>query len=245
MCPVVLVLSAVLCQVQAQRPRDATELLTKVVNAARSAKSWRVEGHVTDVDGRVSAFHLAWRAPDLTRYESEVESGHTLTVCNGTAIWTYHSNQNRYQKLARKVGDHSDAAYRYWISRCGFDVWQWRDRLKGISSAAFVGHDTVESGGHSRGCENVRAIYPMKLKRTHRSGQSIVTMCIDTDRLEILREKRELDYPASANMPAIHQASTSTYGLIERNPDLDSGLFVLTPPPGATDRNLPQTLQDK
>ena len=231
MYPAVLVLSAVLMRAQDTGAQDATALLTAVANNVRSAKSWRIEGHVTieyeDAKASGYDFTFAWRTPGMVRYEKDdPESGRTLIVCDGAVQWTYSPRTNHYTKLAID----SDAP-----SRCGFPAGHWQNLLDRLMTAIVAGHDTIEIDGRSRECEEVRAEYAVRF------GQQIRTMCIDPDRLVILREKMETDNPRRGASPLVHRVESTTYRLIERDGEIDPGLFVFAPPPGSTGTDLPKT----
>jgi TonB family protein len=224
--------------VPGQDATDATELLTKVVNAARSAKSWRVEGQVTVENGVAedsqSDFKLSWRRPDLERFESDGTSlGRRLDVCDGATLWSYFFRTNHYT-MSKRLRDEnaSDAVNCEWISRCSAPIGHWQNLLTGLGSATFIGHDTIGFDGQSRECENVRAEYPPK--STSRLGPRIRTMCIDAERLLILRERLETARIGSGNSPIIRRVETTTYSAIERDAELDDYLFVFKPPPDST-----------
>jgi outer membrane lipoprotein-sorting protein len=228
MCPTAFAIAAIF--LQASDSQDATALLTAVANNARSAKSWRIEGHVADQYGQSDSaydFKFVWRSPDLARYEKDdMESGKTLIVCDGAAQWTYRPGTNRYTKLVSDGGDEDE---------CSFTARHWQNLSTGLVSATFIGHETLSVADQSRECDNIRAEYQA------RSGQRIRTMCIDCDRLLILRERIETDNPVAGESSLLHRVDTTTYSRIERDGELGDDLFVFTPPPGSTGTELPRT----
>jgi len=128
----------------------------KVQEQARSAKSWRVEGHIAGENGDTD-FKLVWRSLDLARYELEsAQSGRTRSVCDGAKLWTYRFESNSYTRLPRIGGKHATQRdNQYWASKCSFVVGRWQNLLAGLSSASLIGHDALELGGHSSRCETV------------------------------------------------------------------------------------------
>jgi outer membrane lipoprotein-sorting protein len=215
--------------------KDATSLLTAVANNVRSAKSWRIEGHVAVEDGSkgdsAHDFKFYSHPPDQARYEADdTVAGRTLIVCDDEKIWTYSSKTGHYARLARsKSPNYTDETNREWFSRCGIG---WDTLAMGLASAVFAGHDTVEFDSKPRGCEAVRAEYITG--STSRVLRRVRTVCIDPDRLMILRERLETDYGGRGDSPVVHRIETTTYSTVARDAELDSDLFIFEPPAGST-----------
>lgn len=241
----------------AQGPGDAISLLRKVEEAARSAKSWAIEGHRVDLlQIRVSRrgnvpepaepaidkarralpagdFKLTWHAPDRVRYESaETNPGRALVVCDGTAVWTYFPSANQYLKEAPARDASSSVAEGTTPDKCDFVVGDWQNLLQGVASATFAGHETVEFEGGPRDCDTVRATYAAGA--AWRSGLTSRELCIDPDRLLILRETFQMDYSGSGRPNELQETETRTYSSIRRDLELDPSLFIFTPPEGRT-----------
>ena len=231
MCPVLFALSAAFLAQTGSAP-DAMALLTGVVNTAREAKSWRVEGNVAIENPRHGDssrdFKLAWRAPALAHLESNgTVSGKTLMVCGEKTKWTYLPATNQYTAFERPTAENGSHGVGTWTSECKGLIGHWQHLLLHLVSATYLGRATVNAGGEMRGCENVRARYD--------TGRGIRTICIDADRLVILRERREMDVEGTANAPAAHWAATTTYSVAERDVELADSLFEFEPPAGSVE----------
>jgi TonB family protein len=238
-----LMLIAFVCS--AQNSGDATSLLSRVANAARTTNAWLIEGSSTIENGSggdpVGNFRLAWRTPNLARYVSGGAGlGRALVVCDGSTVWTYHPNANHYTKVANRTSNSpsaSDTADAQ-SAACSFFTADWKNLLAGITSATFVGRDTLEVNGAFRDCEVVRVEYPAE--RTSPSGLRSRVLCIDPDQLFILREQLVTDHRSTNISSGVPKVETRTYRLIRHDPRLDSSLFVFTPPDGSTATELPR-----
>lgn len=223
-----MVLALSLILFLARSTPDAAALLSDVDEAARAATTWRVEGHVTFENGSSGDFaydfRLAWRAPDLARYETDgATSGRTLVVCDGATLWTYSSRTNHYTTSERSQGDNaSDDPDRVWLYRCAAPIAPLHNLATGLVSAKFVGHETLEVNGQFRECDVVRAEYR---SNNESSGRLTRTMCIDAAGLLILRDRIEAENPDAGDSPVVRRIETITYGTVERDGKLADDLF--------------------
>lgn len=217
----------------AQQGQDARALLKKVVDTARTTKSWRAEFtriHEQRSDKMSDLIQMSVKTTLQRPYSAHIEGegGYVLT-CDGVTAWRYHPSLNNFANFP--VG-----RYR---SCLGF-VPEWTNLLDGLRSAAIVGRDAVQFQGALTPCEVVRVEYTRWLNFTTGTvvAPAVRTLCIDAGRALILRDEdaysyTAVDYPGPGPS-VLRRKTTTTYSMIERNPNLPSNSFRFDPPPDST-----------
>jgi TonB family protein len=231
--PILLMLLASLAS--AQQGKDARALLNRVVDTARTTKSWRAEFTGIDEQRSDKVSHLIQVSLKMTLqgpYYAHIEGsdGGVVLTCDGVTAWRYHPSLNNFANIPV-------ARYR---SCLGF-VPAWTNLLDGLRSAAIVGRDAVQFQGALTPCEVVRVEYTRWLN--FRTGTVVApavrTLCIDAGRALILRDEvvysyTAVDYPGPGDSSVVKRKTTTTYSTIERNPNLPPSTFRFDPPPNST-----------
>ncbi len=218
----------------AQQGQDARALLKKVVDTARATKSWRAEftrigEQRSDKVSDLSQMSLKMTLQRPSSALIEGYPGYVLT-CDGVTAWRYHLSLNNFANVP--VG-----RYR---SCLGFFP-EWTNLLDGLRSAAIVGRDAVQFQGAQTSCEVIRIEYTLRLD--FRTGTVVApavrTLCIEAGRAMILRDEvvysyTAVNFPGPGDSSVVKRKMTTTYSMIERNPNLPSSTFRFDPPLNST-----------
>jgi TonB family protein len=207
----------------AQSSDHAASLVREAADLARSAKSWRAEGHtVVEIEGpgthtnTVTDFRLAYaqEAPARARNEISVGALSVLRVCDGASQWTYVTTTRKYAKVANAQ-----------ISACTYPLNEWPALALTLQAATEEGADRIEVNGAPRDCQSIRADFsPAAAGRTMKQTRAL---CIDPATKLVLRYRIDRYTPEDATT---HWSQTTTFRVLERDAALGAELFQFAPP---------------
>ncbi len=203
--------------------QDATDVLRGIAKYAAGAASWRLTGRtLTSVGMRDSrttldlAFRATWERPGRLRYEVLGGPKAGLLVCNGVEGWTL---------LPGKPGTPLPAG-----SLCPAAPTNWDTLGDELLDARFDGSGSALVEGRDQPCDRIVAQYsalrglapgtPGEMWR----GAFRRTLCVDRVRQVILRDEIAGTLTNQRHGP-LRFEQTTTYALIERNPQLDDSRF--------------------
>ena len=213
----------------AQTGNDARPLLEKVSQATRAAKTWQAEGvSVTEITGDgvntrlETRFRSAFRGPLETRHESSGAEG-GVRVCDGTVLWIHFPRVNFYTRNPISEEKCIPAADR------------WDNLTASLVSALMTGRDQVPFEGVPRDCQVVVAEYNTNAPLA--PGVAVYghvrrTLCIDPDRLIVLRDRFEA-IPEPGKPAYLQTVVTISFSRYQRGAVLSDALFRFEPPAGS------------
>jgi TonB family protein len=212
---------AATCAAQSIDPRA---LLQAVSAAEQSADGWHAEGieaHELTGEGmnirtqqRFSATikdatHMRWEtAGDLS----------TLTVCDGTEHWNYTPGG---------VGFHISTVE---ATPCPSPLPRFDNLLENLSTVTTMGTESAQFEGGAQNCMVVKAEYKSPERRGAGgvAAAMIRTMCVDTERKLVLRERAE-NWNIGSNARSVR---TTTFSQYERSADRVANAFSFEVPTG-------------
>jgi TonB family protein len=207
----------------AQSSDHAASLVREAADLARSAKSWRAEGHTAvEIEGpathttTVTDFRLAYLLgqPEHARNELTVGALSVLRVCDGANQWTYVTNTRKYAKVANAQS-----------GACAYPLNEWPALPLTLQAPTEEGADRIEVNGAPRDCQSIRADFsPAAASKTMKQTR---TVCIDPDTKLVLRYRIDRYTPEAATT---HWSQTTTFRVLERDATLAADLFQFSTP---------------
>jgi TonB family protein len=211
----------------ADQAGDARTLLLQLADAASALTSFHAEGDIAlEVNGKHTSdthFNMAMKRPQYRRVSTEGASN-TLSICDGKKRWFYLGANNSYTE------DEATGP------ACSAAAMNWEQLLDGAQSVTPAGKAQVAFEGRQQRCQVVKVEYSIFLGLAYtpitpalRNAEHVKrTLCIDPVRKWVLQDRVETASAAGTN------AVTTTYRLIELNPDLPLEVFVFHPPAGSS-----------
>ncbi len=205
--------------VRAQSPEDAAALLRKVRSFVESTRNWRAEvietsqisGGGMNVKSEVQAKIAAQEPLKMSRQNSGDDG--TVMACDGIAAY-YSGDGHSYSKHEARV-----------TPQCDLPLSKFYGLENNPTTLSFVGRDHVRLVDGDRNCVVVRAAW----KRG--TEDDVRTMCIDPDRLLILRDV----VVSQIEGAGIRSVKTTTLRDFESNPVFPPDTFRFSVPPGAVE----------
>lgn len=195
--------------------------------------TWRATGEFTSENARAGgaarsvfqyAFTIAIAHPNLMRLDI-THPGYVRSICDGTTGWTYVQGMKQYTRAAS-----TSAPACTEIPRPAEYL------LDGLKTAVVGSVETLSVDYKSINCRLIVGTYDhiddrawAPIAPQHRTGPLTRTMCIDPDRLLLLRDRivHEVDSKSHVDM--------TTYTTVEENPTLPPDTFQFSPPPNSTE----------
>ena len=224
----------------AQNGRDGRPLLREVADASGRLATYRAKGHILyGGDGFLAAgnmelsFDLTLQQPQRMRLAVDTNLDWStgfpaLIVCDGVTGSVYFEKLKQYKKIV--------AEDRVQYCKVGV-ITGFEHVADNVKSAVIAGRGQAQFEGRTLECTIVNAEYRviedyMLLPGMVSSmGRVKRTMCIDTARRLILRDRLEAEMDSGGSRDLVIE--TITYDRIERNPNLPAGLFELDLPADA------------
>ena len=218
----------------AEAADDAFLLLQKVGESARMTNNWRAEvvevhqitGQGMNLRDEVH-FKIAVKGPLKMRRES-TGADNAISVCDGTDKFYTGDGHGFYRTPAAVSND------------CNLPLAEFYKLEDSPTSAVITGRDRVQLTEGLRECDVVRAEWTVDVNDTGRHWQAIRNMCIDTERLLILRDTLESTDSASD----LHSLRTITFLSLEKNPLFTPDTFQVSLPTGAVEDQGPLPARD-